>query len=242
MRRSASRSGLRAPFLRRVATIPEKAEAGRHSFTLPIFGGGGLDLDFRRPVTIFVGENGTGKSSLLEAIARNSGFNTQGGSRDNRYGTEEEDGGLAAALRFSWLPRVEGIFFRAESFFNFVDYVEAAYRADNNRVPPWGRRSLHHRSHGETFLGFFSARLGAARRCLYRFDEPEAALSADRQLEFLALMPSTARPAPCNASSRRTRRSSWPVPAPTFCSSDTAASIARTRRDHACPALRRFLS
>ena len=77
-----------------------------------------------------------------------------GGSRDNAYGGESDESGLAAALTLSWLPKVtNGFFFRAESFFDFVTYVEEAYR-HSPKIPPWGTLSLHHRSHGEAFPGF----------------------------------------------------------------------------------------
>jgi predicted ATPase len=182
------RSKLRAPFLRRIAEIPEKREAGRFPFTLPFMRSGGFALELTNPITLLVGENGTGKSSLLEAIARNAGFNAKGGSRDNIYGGESDESGLAAVLTLSWLPKVtRGFFFRAESFFNFIPYVETAYR-EGGKVPPWGERSLNERSHGEAFLGFFEARLGSYERCIYLLDEPEAALSPERQLEFMAML------------------------------------------------------
>jgi predicted ATPase len=182
------RSKLTAPFLRRMVEIPTKREDGRFPFTLPFMRRGGFELEFANPITFLVGENGTGKSSLLEAIARNAGFNSRGGSRDNSYGGESDESGLAAALTLSWLPKVtKGFFFRAESFFNFVTYVEQAYEEDG-KIPPWGERSLHARSHGEAFLSFFNARLGSEQRCIYLLDEPEAALSPERQLEFMAML------------------------------------------------------
>src|SRR5437763_12826818 len=114
------RSKLAAPFLLRIAEIVGKREEGRFPFTLPFMRRGGFALDFTHPVTLLVGENGTGKSSLLEAIARKAGFNSRGGSRDNLYGAESDEVGLASTLTFSWLPKVtNGFFFRAESFFNF---------------------------------------------------------------------------------------------------------------------------
>jgi predicted ATPase len=182
------RSKLAAPFLLRIAEIAEKRDEGRFPFTLPFMRRGGFALEFGNPVTFLVGENGTGKSSLLEAIARNAGFNSRGGSRDNDYGGESDESGLAAALTMQWLPKVtNGFFFRAESFFGFVSYVEQAYKEDH-KIPPWGTRSLHARSHGEAFLSFFNARLGYEQRCLYLLDEPEAALSPERQLEFMAML------------------------------------------------------
>jgi predicted ATPase len=187
-KRPFATSSLTAPFLRRVATLPDKIVAGQFPFTLPFLAGGELGLDFAKPVTIFVGENGTGKSTLLEAIAQHSGFNPQGGSRDNnyRYGDGAEETRLAPALRLTWLPKASrGFFFRAESFFNFASYIEETYRGDG-RLTPWTERHLHHHSHGEVFLAMFERRFGTAENSLYLLDEPEAALSPERQLELLA--------------------------------------------------------
>src|SRR5258708_38879347 len=126
------RSRLTAPFLRRIAEIAERHEDGRFPFTLPFMRRGGFALDFTHPVTILVGENGTGKSSLLEAIARKAGFNPRGGSRDNFYGGESDEVGLADALHFAWLPKVtNGFFFRAQSVFSFISHVEKSYEADS---------------------------------------------------------------------------------------------------------------
>jgi predicted ATPase len=184
------RSKLTAPFLLRIAEMAEKRADGQFPFTLPFMRRGGFALEFSHPVTILVGENGTGKSSLLEAIARKAGFNPRGGSRDNVYGGKSDEVGLADALHCSWLPKVtSGFFFRAESFFDFVSYVEGAHREDPFAPEqPWGARSLHERSHGEAFLSFFANRLGSHERCLYLLDEPESALSPERQLEFMAML------------------------------------------------------
>src|SRR6266852_3926775 len=100
------RSKLAAPFLLRIAAIAERRADGHFPFTLPFMRRGGFALDFTHPVTLLVGENGTGKSSLLEAIARKAGFNPRGGSRDNFYGGESDEVGLAAALTMAWLPKV----------------------------------------------------------------------------------------------------------------------------------------
>src|SRR5258708_21184333 len=98
------RSRLTAPFLRRIAGIAERREDGRFPFPLPCMRRGGFALDFTHPVTILVGENGTGKSSLLEAIARKAGFNPRGGSRDNFYGGAGDEGGLPGAPPLPPLP------------------------------------------------------------------------------------------------------------------------------------------
>src|SRR5258708_10478196 len=184
------RSRLTAPFLLRMAETAERPEDGRFPFTLPFMRRGGFALDFTHPVTLLVGENGTGKSSLLEAIARKAGFNPRGGSCDNFYGGGSDEVGLAAALNFAWLPKVtSGFFFRAESFFDFFSYVEQAYREDPFAPEkPWGARSLPERSHRAAFLSFFENRLGSHERRLYLLDEPESALPPEPQLHFLAML------------------------------------------------------
>jgi len=178
-------AGLQAPFLRRLSLVWKDQEAGKYPFDLPILEGGHLSLGFDRPITIFVGENGTGKSTLLEAVAGQIGFASSGGSRDHRFDKSDQPS-LANALRLSWLPKVpNGYFFRAESFFNLARYL------DNVAVeyPPmrdaYGGRALHDQSHGESFLALFENRLGHTRRAIYLMDEPEAALSPARQIRFL---------------------------------------------------------
>jgi predicted ATPase len=182
---------LRAPFLREI-TLRDQAirERDTFPFTLPCFAAG-FEVALREPVTFVLGENGAGKSTLLEAIALGCGFSPYGGSRNQGAGfmqrVDEDDPGnvtandlpeesLARALRFSWLPKVtKGFFFRAESFFDLTRYL-----ADG--------AELHTMSHGEAFLHFMNARLGEDRRAIYILDEPEAALSPARQLEFLRLV------------------------------------------------------
>lgn len=189
-KRPFAKSSLKAPFLRSIAEIPEKVAPGEFPFTLPFLKGGDFSLEFTHPVTFFVGESGTGKSTLLEAIAERCGFNPQGGSRDNYYhhGDGADATGLAPALRPVWLPKVsKGFFFRAESFFNFATYIEQTYREDG-RTTPWTERNLHRHSHGELFLSFFERRFGGEQNSIYLIDEPEAALSPERQLEFLAMI------------------------------------------------------
>jgi predicted ATPase len=134
---------------------------------------------------IFVGENGSGKSTLLEAIAEHIGFAPQGGSRDQQSGRPELSA-LARALRLSWLPKVpNGFFFRAESFFNFARYVDELAKDWPIMRADYGGRPLHDQSHGESFLALFENRLGSSRRAIYLMDEPEAALSPERQIRFL---------------------------------------------------------
>jgi predicted ATPase len=169
-----------APFLRRVESLPEKVDAGKHPFNIRAFSHG-IDLTFQSRVTFFVGENGSGKSTLLEAIAECCGFNPEGGSRDHHRAVFADRSPLAQALRLSWRPKVtEGFFMRAESFYNLASYLDGV--SDLRR---YGGKSLHEQSHGESFIALFTNRF---EQGLYILDEPEAALSPQRQLSFLRIM------------------------------------------------------
>jgi predicted ATPase len=185
--RGRSTTRLRAPFLKRVSLLDTAAAAGDgYPFSLPFVTQRALDISFTKPVTIIVGENGSGKSTFLEALATGCGFNLAGGSANNRFGDEKKSP-LAAHLRFSWLPKVSrGFFMRAESFFNFASHIDELAREDGGATLPYGGQSLHQRSHGEAFLALFENRFG--RDGLYILDEPEAALSPSRQLIFLRII------------------------------------------------------
>jgi predicted ATPase len=168
------------PFLRRIVLLPDKADPSRHPFNIQAFTNG-LDLEFRSNVTFFVGENGSGKSTLLEAVAKCCGFNPEGGGRDHHFQTRADSDDLAGALRLSWLPKVaDGFFMRAESFYNFATYLDEV-----STLKRYGDVSLHRQSHGESFLALFVNRFD---RGLYILDEPEAALSPQRQLSFLKMV------------------------------------------------------
>jgi predicted ATPase len=146
-------------------------------------------LDLHPRVTFFIGENGSGKSTLLEAIAVAFGFNPEGGSRNFSFGTRESHSELHRYLRLSKgivRPR-DGFFLRAESFFNVATEIERLDQ-EGSFGPPvidsYGGVSLHEQSHGEAFLALLMNRFGVEG--LYLLDEPEAALSPQRQLAVLA--------------------------------------------------------
>ncbi len=152
----------------------------------------GFELDFDRAVTIIVGENGTGKSTLLEGIAELIGFDAAGGSKgimpvDHSDAIEVMGGELAEALRASWLPKItNGWFFRAESFFAVARYLDKVNMEVIPGVPEGTPPDFLSYSHGEGFLRFFLER--CQRQGVFIFDEPESALSPARQIEFLKLL------------------------------------------------------
>lgn len=136
-------------------------------------------LEFSKPITFFVGENGSGKSTLLEAIAIAYGFNPEGGTKNYSFSTYDSHSDLCNALSISKGYRKAnwGYFLRAESFYN-VATKEEEY-ADIKH--PSGR--YHEKSHGESFLAMAQNQLRP--NGVYIFDEPEAALSPQRQLTLL---------------------------------------------------------
>jgi len=178
---------LPAPYLKRVWLEPSRiTDREAYPFCLPLLRDD-FELSFDRAITIIVGENGTGKSTLLEGIAVLAGYDEAGGGKgympvDHSNAVEVMGGRLSSALRASWLPKItNGWFFRAESFFSVARYVDQA-ALDVGDIPP---NFLSH-SHGEGFLRFFEER--CQRQGIFIFDEPESALSPARQIEFLKLM------------------------------------------------------
>lgn len=149
------------------------------------------ELTFHPAVTFLVGENGSGKSTLLEAIAALWGLNPEGGSRNFRFSTRASHSPLFACLTLIKgvrRPR-DSFFLRAESFFNVATEIERL-DAEPSFAPPvidsYGGHSLHEQSHGESFFALFRDRFRG--NGLYLLDEPEAALSPQRQLAMIARM------------------------------------------------------
>ena len=142
-----------------------------YPYTVPALAGFS-GLRFRRPVTFIVGENGMGKSTLLEAIAVKAGFNAEGGSKNFRFATRETHSPLYGNLVLGrGLQPRDGYFLRAESFYNVATEVDQI--ADGiHRY--YGDKSLHRQSHGESFLSLLEHRLRG--NGLYIFDEPEAGI------------------------------------------------------------------
>jgi predicted ATPase len=163
---------------------------GAYPFDLPAVRHLGR-LELRAPVVVFVGENGTGKSTLLEGIAVAVGFNPEGGGRNFAFGTRPSHSELHHCLRLVRAPTRprDGYFLRAESFFNVATQIEELDKvpaAGPRIIDSYGGRSLHEQSHGESFLTLLQQRFRGSG--LYLLDEPEAALSPTRQMAALARM------------------------------------------------------
>ena len=187
---------LPAPYLKRVwLDAIRETDRAAYPFCLP-FLQGEFELNFDHAITIIVGENGTGKSTLLEGIAVLAGYDEAGGGKgympvDHSQAVEAMGGRLSKALRASWLPKItNGWFFRAESFFSVARYLDRA-AVESGGIPP---DFLSH-SHGEGFLRFFEER--CRRQGIFIFDEPESALSPSRQIEFLKLLRRMEQPGIC---------------------------------------------
>ncbi|QGH33733.1 AAA family ATPase [Gracilibacillus salitolerans] len=170
-------------YLKRVSLQKEKLpNHDSYPFSIPVIKT--MDqLDVTSNVTFFVGENGSGKSTLLEAIADKCGFNTAGGGRNNYFDVNEAQSVLGDYITLSWMPKVtNGFFLRAETFHHFATHIDSIDGASQ----AYGGKSLHHQSHGESFLSLFRYRFH--QRAIYLLDEPEAALSPQRQLAFLRIL------------------------------------------------------
>lgn len=172
-------------FLHRLTFLEREFSAKtEYPFTIPAF----RDLEqieFASNITFLVGENGSGKSTLIEAIAYRCGFNTAGGGRNNTYQVTSSESALGESIRLSWAPKVsDGFFLRAESFYNFATHIDEL--DDSRKYGAYGGKSLHHQSHGESFLSLFVNRFRG--KGIYLLDEPEAALSPARQLALLQVL------------------------------------------------------
>lgn len=140
-------------------------------------------LEFHPKVTYIVGENGTGKSTILEAIAIAYGFNPEGGTKNFNFSTKDTHSDLHKNLKLvKGVKRPQdGFFLRAESFYNVATNIDEVDASDS-----YGGVSLHLQSHGESFLSVIRNRFSG--NGLYILDEPEAALSPSRQMSMLVIM------------------------------------------------------
>lgn len=144
-------------------------------------------LDFHHNVTFIVGENGTGKSTLLEAIAVAYGFNPEGGTKNFNFSTKDSHSKLHEYINVvKGIKRpVNGFFLRAETTYNLASNIDELDKEmiGNRIIDSYGGISLHEQSHGESFFSIFLNKFG--ERGIYILDEPEAALSPSRQMAML---------------------------------------------------------
>lgn len=143
-------------------------------------------LEFHPKVTFIVGENGTGKSTILEAIATAYGFNPEGGTKNFNFSSRDTHSDLQQYMRLikGLITPKDGFFLRAESFYNFASNVDDLDREDPGLLSSYGGTSLHNQSHGESFFAVFMNRFSG--KGLYILDEPEAALSPSRQMAMIS--------------------------------------------------------
>jgi predicted ATPase len=186
LNRNSPRSGnlLSAkPYLIDITLLREGiTDNGEYPFSIPAI----RDLErltFHPDVTYFIGENGTGKSTLLEAIARVMGFNPEGGTKNSLFSTRDTHSNLSDFIKpvRSYKAARDGFFLRAESFYNLASYIDEVEYTGS-----YGGKSLHAQSHGESFLALLTQKFRG--NGLYLLDEPEAALSPSRQLSALAVI------------------------------------------------------
>ena len=171
------------PYLREIELKRDKIDSyDQFPFSIPAIKE--LDfIEFHPDVTFFVGENGAGKSTLIEAIAVAMGLNAEGGNKNTGFATEQTHSELDRYIKTvkSFKRPKDYYFLRAESFYNVATYLDQL-------IPPplqgYGGQSLHHQSHGESFMATISNKLRG--NGLYIMDEPEAALSPARQMAALS--------------------------------------------------------
>lgn len=168
--------------------LKETEDKSSYIFSLPVIRNLNK-IEINKRVTFFVGENGTGKSTLLEAVAVSFGFNPEGGTRNFNFSTKETHSDLykyLSVIKGVKRPK-DGFFLRAESFYNVatnIDELDSQPSFSPLIIDSYGGVSLHNQSHGESFMSLILNRFGG--NGLYILDEPEAALSPSRQFILLA--------------------------------------------------------
>jgi len=173
--------------LKKVTFITEKFPTREYyPFTLDIFRHT-KDIVFHEPVTFFIGENGAGKSTVLEALARKCGIHIWQGFERSRFETNPLEQELYRFINVEWVDGiVPGSFFASEIFKYFTQNLDEWAATDPGVLKYFGGQSLMTQSHGQSLLSYFRARYKI--KGLYFLDEPETALSPKSQLELLKVL------------------------------------------------------
>jgi predicted ATPase len=181
-----------ANHIKNVTLLHEKfPKTDHYPFSLPLFNQT-KRLCFDTPVTIFVGENGTGKSTLLEALARACGIHIWQSSVGAPYQANPYEKQLHTCIKFEWSNgHVPGAFFGSETFKDFANILDQWAKTDPEQLKYFGGKSLVSQSHGESMMAYFRARYKI--KGIYLLDEPETALSPKSQLELLDLIGKNSR-------------------------------------------------
>jgi len=173
--------------LKKVTLLPEKyPNKEYYPFNLPTFHET-KTIVFQAPVSIFVGENGTGKSTLLEAICRKCDIHIWRSLENTRFENNPYEEALYRFITVEWMDGVvPGSFFTSERSQEFARYLDEWAKKDPGMLNYFGGKSLMTQSHGQSLMSFFRARY--QKKGLYLLDEPETALSPRSQLELVNLI------------------------------------------------------
>ena len=170
-------------YLKKITSI-WMSQNNKYPFNIPAFSKW-INIEIKKPVLLLVGENWSGKSTLLKAIADNCWFNPSWWNQHHSYG-EDIENELWKKMRFSWLPKIKhGFFMRAENFLNFSDYLDQLAIIDSSIYEWYWGVSLNKKSHGEAFFSLFKNHF---KKWIFILDEPESALSPMKQIAFLVLI------------------------------------------------------
>ena len=173
--------------LKQVRIVPDKFPTVEHyPFNLDIFKHP-RTVGVHNPVTFFVGENGTGKSTLLQAISHRCGIYIWQGQRRARFQYNPYETQFYRGIEVTWAQnKVPGSFFASEIFNNFAQILDEWATMDPGLLDYFGGRSLMVQSHGQSLMSFFKSRFKI--KGLYLLDEPETALSPATQIDLLKLV------------------------------------------------------